>query len=98
MLFGVSGAVVESIQVRLRLPLTGPAIPAYLRCVTLRGFVGGRRDDVNGPGTLGNSVPSLAVTMLRVGIANMKLAAVSGHRIALGELECERPTVHCSSW
>src|SRR5436190_558183 len=92
---GGSGAVVGSMQVGLPLTMIGLVILACLRCVT-RAFVRGRRD--NGAGTLGNGVRSVAAVILRVGIANMKLAVVSGDRIALGELECERPIVHCSSW
>ena len=94
---GSSRAVVGIMQVGLPLTMIGLAILACLRCVT-RAFVRGRRDNVNGSGTLGNSVCSVAADILRVGIANMKLAVVSGDRIALGELECERPIVHCSSW
>ena len=95
MLLGAPGAVVRSMQGLLRLTLTGPVISVCLRCVTLRGF---RRDNINGPGTLGNGVPSVAAAILRIAITNMKFAAVSGDRIALGELECERPIVHCDSW
>ena len=96
-LLGGYGAVIGSMQVGLPLTMIGLIILASLRCVT-RAFVRGRRDNVNVSGTLGNSVRSVAAVILRVGIANMKLAVVSGDRIALGELECERPIVHCSSW
>src|SRR6185312_3314217 len=90
MLFGSSGAAVGSTQVRLRLPL------ACLSCATLRGFVRGRRDNINGPGPLRNGV--VAAAILRMGIADTKLAAVPVDCTALGELECERPIVNCSNW
>src|SRR4051794_16922528 len=92
---GSSRAIVGIMQGFLRLTVIGLVIS--LRCVT-RAFVRGRGDNVNGSGTLGNSVRSVAADILRVGIANMKLAVVSRDRIASGELECERPSVHCSSW
>src|SRR4029453_14041773 len=90
---GSSRAVIGSMQVGLPLTMIGLVILACLRCVT-RAFVRGRRDNVNGSGTLGNSVRSVPAVILRVGIPNMKLAVVSGDRIALGELECDRPIVH----
>src|SRR3954464_255498 len=59
-----------------------------------RGFVRGRRNNVNGPGTSGISDFSVAGATLRMGIADIKLAAAWGDCIALSEIECERPIVH----